>query len=188
MVAWFALTTVHARSVSLSADTTIPQVDFAVEELRTALAVAGHTVTIAGLDRIPDGDVPTRIVLASQEQTAITDRMRQEGASPSAALRAEGFSLRRTTSQGHVTYWIIGADASGTMYGGLELAEVIRCSGLVGVKPDDQNPYMPLRGIKFNWPLDERTPTYSNHKGDSQRKNVLVMWDMDFWNRFMKSV
>lgn len=181
VLAWLVSTPLHAGMVTLSADRSLPQVEFAVTELRTALTTAGHAVTVSGLDAVPNDDVPTRIVMAGREQTAIIDGMRQEGAGASSFLRAEGFSLRRTTSQGRVTYWIIGADAAGVMYGGLELAEVIRMTGWEGVENVDQNPYMARRGIKFNCPLDERTPTYSNHKGDSQRKNVLVMWDMAFW-------
>ncbi|RMD61859.1 carbohydrate-binding family 6 protein, partial [Candidatus Parcubacteria bacterium] len=80
---------------------------------------------------------------------------------------------------------VVGSDSAGAMYGGLELAELVRCSGLESVRPADQNPYMALRGIKFNCPLDERTPTYHAHTGDSQQKNVLVMWDMDFWKAYI---
>jgi len=111
VLAWFASTPLHASIVALSADRTLPQVDFVVKELRAALTIAGYTVTITGLDTIPNADVPMRIVMANQEQTGIIDSMRQQGASSSASLRAEGFSLRRTMSQGRVTYWIIGADA-----------------------------------------------------------------------------
>ncbi len=71
------------------------------------------------------------------------------------------------------------------MYGGLELAEVIRCAGFDAIIAVDRNPYMPLRGVKFNCPLDERTPTYHNHHGHSHRNNVLVMWDMAFWKGYI---
>ncbi|MHC4628073.1 MAG: alpha-glucuronidase family glycosyl hydrolase, partial [Planctomycetota bacterium] len=145
---WFTATPLHASMVALSADTTLAQVDFAVTDLRAALTTAGHTVTVIGPDAALSAEIPTRIVMATQEQTAIIDNMRQQGASPSASLRAEGFSLRRTTSQKRVTYWVIGADAAGVKYGGLELAEVIRIAGLEAVKNVDQNPYMAMRGIK----------------------------------------
>ena len=101
------------------------------------------------------------------------------------ALKPEGFSIRLTSGRDKTTYWIVGGDAAGAMYGGLELADVIRTSDLEGVEAVDQNPYMALRGIKFNCPLDERTPTYHAHSGDAQQKNVLVMWDMDFWKAYI---
>ena len=141
-----ASTPLHASEVILSADTTLPQVDFAVSELRGVLTTAGHAVTTTGLDALPDDDMPTRIVMADQEQTTIIDKMRQRGANLSTPLRAEGFSLRRTALNGRVTFWVIGADTAGVMYGGLELAETIDTMGLKGVQADDQNPlYAPAR-------------------------------------------
>ena len=94
---WLTATPLHASMVAISADTTLAQVDFAVSDLRAALTTKGHTVTVTGLDALSSTDALTRIVMATQEQTAIIDNMRQQGARPSASLRAEGFSLRRTT-------------------------------------------------------------------------------------------
>jgi hypothetical protein len=36
--------------------------------------------------------------------------------------------------------------------------------------------------------LDERTPTYHAHTGAAQRKNVLVMWDMEFWQAYIDAM
>jgi len=45
------------------------------------------------------------------------------------------------------------------MYGGLELAEAVKLGdGLAGVTNRQANPYLANRGIKFNIPLDARTP------------------------------
>ena len=99
---WFTATPLHARMVALSADTTLAQVDFVVADLRAALTTKGHTVTVNGLDALLSTDALTRIVMATREQAEIIDSMRQQGGRPSASLRAEGFSLRRTSSQGRV--------------------------------------------------------------------------------------
>ena len=66
------------------------------------------------------------------------------------------------------------------MYGGLELAEQIRTRGIRGVVDTDRNPYMSLRGTKFNLPLDLRTPSYSD-MSDSAQENIATVWDFDFW-------
>lgn len=84
-----------------------------------------------------------------------------------ADLKPEGFSIRRKGAPFTVT----GKDAAGAMYGGLDLAETIRSEGVAAVRPKQQNPYMPMRGIKFNIPLDARTPTYSAF-GDATEKNT----------------
>ena len=40
------------------------------------------------------------------------------------------------------------------------------------------------RGIKFNIPLDARSPSYSD-EADSAQKNIENMWDFDFWKIFI---
>jgi hypothetical protein len=68
------------------------------------------------------------------------------------------------------------------MYGGLDIAEAIRTGTLDSLKNSDHTPYIKQRGIKFNIPLDVRTPTYIHRVGpDSARLNVVEMWSKDFW-------
>ena len=45
-------------------------------------------------------------------------------------------------------------------------------------------PYIARRGIKFNIPLDARTPSYSD-AGDAAQQNIPEMWSMDFWREFL---
>ena len=180
MTAW-----VQAETVTVCYDSASPQIGFAAGEVTQALQDRGHSTSRSPLASVGLDAKGTRIVLATQGDTAVVGAMRGRGVAESSSLKSEGFSIRRTGGGGLTTYWVVGKDAAGAMYGGLEIAEVIRCSGLDAVQAVDQNPYMALRGIKFNCPLDERTPTYSNHTGDAQRKNVLVMWDMAFWKAYI---
>ena len=166
--------------VTLLSDEKNPKIAFAAQELQGALADRGHTVSHETLAQVDKEGTGIFVILAAQADAAVIDAVSLPG-----TLKSEGFCIRKTSGRNRVVYWVVGQDAAGAMYGGLELAEVIRCSGLEGVKEVDRNPYMALRGIKFNCPLDERTPTYSNHNGDSQRKNVLVMWDLDFWKAYI---
>ena len=176
----------HAASnVTLLFNEKAPQITFAAQELQGALEGRSHTVRHDSLARVGTDGTGIRIVLATRADTAVVGVMRAPSLAASSSLKPEGFSIRTQSTGGQTTHWVIGADAAGGMYGGLELAEVIRCEGLDAVRAVDQNPYMPLRGIKFNCPLDERTPTYHNHDGDAQRKNVLVMWDMAFWKAYI---
>jgi len=165
-----------------------PRIAFAVQELQGALEGRGHTVRHESLAQVGMDGTGIRIVLATRTDTAVVDAMRGQGATASTTLKSEGFSIRTTAGGGEASYWIVGADAAGVMYGGLELAEVLRCEGLNEVRALDRNPYMVLRGIKFNCPLDERTPTYHAHTGDAQQKNVLVMWDMNFWKAYIDNL
>jgi len=183
---WASVTSwLQAKTVILCYDAACPQISFAASDLKKALVERGDSTSLIPLSNINSGINGTRIVLATSGDVAVIDAMRTLGAATSASLRPEGFSIRTTAAGGRTTHWVVGKDAAGAMYGGLELAEVVRCEGLGAVGTVDQNPYMALRGIKFNCPLDERTPTYHNHNGDSQRKNVLVMWDIEFWKAYI---
>jgi hypothetical protein len=110
----------------------------------------------------------------------------QGGAPPvdEARIGAEGFSLRQVARNGQRVIRIVSRDAAGAMYGGLELAEQLRSHGVEGVKDTDRNPYLPMRGTKFNIPLDLRTPSYSD-MGDSAQENIATVWDFEFWRAYL---
>ena len=77
---------------------------------------------------------------------------------------------------------ILGGDVKGLMYGGLEVAEQLTLNGKV--KEAQGNPYLEKRGIKFNIPLDARTPSYDD-TGDAAQKNYAEMWEWSFWEEFL---
>jgi hypothetical protein len=93
---------------------------------------------------------------------------------------AQSYSIRVQNEGGRRVITVRGADAAGAMYGGLDIAEAIRTGTLDSLKDSDHTPHIKQRGIKFNIPLDVRTPTYSAWP-DSARLNVPEMWSMDFW-------
>lgn len=79
---------------------------------------------------------------------------------------------------------VIGADATGAMYGGLDIAEAIRTGTLDSLKDSDHRPHIEQRGIKFNIPLDLRTPSYSDNSTSAQA-NIPEMWSLEFWHEFI---
>ncbi len=87
-------------------------------------------------------------------------------------VRNEGFS-------------ITGGDEAGLMYGVLDLAKKIQLNeGIKGITSTSVTPYIKSRGIKFNIPLDVRTPSYSD-ASDSASHNIENMWDPNFWTEFL---
>ncbi|HET9474731.1 MAG TPA: hypothetical protein VFO82_12615, partial [Steroidobacteraceae bacterium] len=60
----------------------------------------------------------------------------------------------------------------------------IRTRGVEGVADIERNPYMSMRGTKFNIPLDLRTPSYSD-MSDSAQENIATVWDFDFWRAYL---
>ena len=97
----------------------------------------------------------------------------------------QGYAIRRVTNGGTTRWWAIGHDSAGAMYAALELAEAARADGHLDNVVDRQvNPFIARRGIKFNIPLDARTPSYSDDSTSGQA-NIPEMWDMAFWTRFL---
>lgn len=97
-------------------------------------------------------------------------------------LNKQGYTITR---KGNSDFLISGGAAVGIMYGALELAELIRISDNPSeIKETSGTPFIRRRGLKFNIPLDARTPGYDD-TGDSAQKNILEMWSIDFWHEFL---
>jgi hypothetical protein len=159
----------------------MPQAVFAAVEIREALETRGHRLATSSARS--DG----HIILCLRSDAGRLAAMRAEGAAPTGTLKPEGFSIRLTLDGSRTTYWVIGADAAGAMYGGLELAEIIRVADLEGIEDADQNPYMAMRGTKFNCPLDVRTPSYTD-VCDAAQHNIAEMWNFDFWKEYIDTL
>jgi glycosyl hydrolase family 67 len=177
-------TAAHAEPLKAYCDGHMPQATFVLEELRSALDTPITQVPLSAISREAKGP---QIVLATTADTAVLTSMKAAGCKPAEDLESEGFSIRVTTKDDGATYWVIGADAAGLMYGGLELAEVARIGRLDAVEDLDQNAYMAMRGTKFNIPLDVRTPTYTE-PCDAAQKNMPEMWNLDFWKEYIDNL
>ncbi len=162
LLLWIAGCSNRERKVAIFADTEIPQIQFAVAELTDALASRG--IDYQPSDS-PNADIVIRI------------------APDLDGLKAEGFQLLVEADRIRV----LGADAAGAMYGGLELAEQITLHGLDGLEVGSQNPYMERRGTKFNIPLDVRTPSYTD-MSDVAQQNIPEMWNFDFWTEYIDNL
>jgi len=99
-----------------------------------------------------------------------------------AALGAQAYRFSRGAG-GAIT--VTAGDDTGAMYGGLDLAEGVRLGTVDALVADARThaPYVVNRGLKFNIPLDYRTPTYSDRATASQ-SNIPEMWSADFWHAY----
>lgn len=93
------------------------------------------------------------------------------------ATQSPGYSIKRG-SQGCL---VVGSNPNEAMYGGLEVAELIREQDrFTDFGSVTRKPFISRRGIKFNIPLDARTPSYDD-SGDAAQQNIIHMWDLNFW-------
>lgn len=161
--------------------------EFAVEKIQKSLVKEGFSIAI-NPQKNAAAENGVSIVLATQENNGwMTTSVIDIAPISTDKLDAEGFSIQHTRDKGTSKIFVIGKDAAGVMYGGLELAEIIRFKGLDSVKNMVQNPYMKKRGVKMNIPLDVRTPSYTD-LSDAAQYNIPEMWSMDFWREYLDSL
>lgn len=99
-----------------------------------------------------------------------------------AALESQCYHLQ--IENGNIT--LRAGDSAGMLYGLLDLPDFYH-----GRWPQtlvrEQKPYLENRGIKFNIPLDARTPSYSD-ASTSAYENIGNVWDWDFWTEYLDSM
>ena len=154
--------------------------NFAVEEIISAGKEAGLKVSVQRQSRsVADNTIVIHLLSS-------TDASNKEAAANSLQemyyQTEESYSIRSKQEKNSLIIWVLSTDATGAMYGGLDIAEIIRNNQLDFIKDSNQKPYLANRGIKFNLPLDLRTPSYSD-VSDAFQQNIPVVWDIEFWKR-----
>ncbi len=163
------------------------QVQFAVSEIQKALNISGKQSVIQPVSVFkPLNDEEYRIVLLNIKDKGNIRLLNDSGIKNADELKSEGFIIRKIGNK-NKTIWILGIDDAGVMYGGLEAAEIIRVRGIDAIENQLQNPYMKIRGTKFNIPLDVRTPTYTD-PCDAAQNNMAEMWNFEFWKDYIDNL
>ncbi|HYE72304.1 MAG TPA: alpha-glucuronidase family glycosyl hydrolase [Blastocatellia bacterium] len=158
---------------------TTPQVQFAASEIRAAIAAKSGQLVERGLSEFTSQSDATTLVIAggASESQQLASKL---GLKPLSNSNEQAYAIRVKKN----LYVVLGTDAAGAMYGGFDLAEAIRLGTLAELKDADHTPHITQRGIKFNIPLDTRTPSYSDNN-DSAQNNIPEMWSMDFWREML---
>jgi len=94
------------------------------------------------------------------------------------------YSIRVKKGGGKKIIYVLAADKTGAMYGGLDIALAIRIKDLDALADSDNKPYLDRRGIKFNNPLDLRTPSYTD-PSDAAQQNIPNVWEKSFWQEYL---
>lgn len=158
--------TLRAEDVMLNLESRSAPAQFAAAEIEAALHAHGIGVT-RGAPKAGEGTTINFVEAGDLKPEAFDLQIEVEGAARLIAVR--------------------GGGPGGVMYGGLELAEQIRLHGLQRVQATKREPHFAMRGVKFNVPLDVRTPSYSD-MSDSAQANIATVWDFDFWREFLDTL
>ncbi len=138
---------------------TEPPIEFGVSELKNQLCSL----------RIPCFSERLNLFSGDQTEPAILLETADE------ALSKESFEIKR---EGNLIR-VLGGSAVGVMYGALDLAETIRYHGIDGVSDKREEPFLKMRGVKYNLPYEP----YAD--GDLFRKNKEVLMTTDFWRDYI---
>lgn len=156
---------------------------FAAEDLKQILEGKNIPVALFTLNDLPSKPKGKQIVIAVNEAFIQASLKAAKGkALPD--MGEQDYALRLTGKGARKTYWAIGGDRIGAMYGGIHMGEIVKAFGLDSVKNEDHKPYIAKRGIKFNIPLDERQPSHDD-RGTAAQTNIKNMWDLDFWTAYL---
>ena len=143
---------------------------------RSVLADVGYDSAIPQL-QFAAQEIEDAVAETGRKDLMVTLTVKSDSTSP------EAFQIR-VTQPNRVE--VIGSDASGAMYGGIEVAEFLKLG--LPITNVQRKPFVAKRGIKFNIPLDARSPSYDD-SGDAAQKNIANMWDFEgFWKPYLNGL
>ena len=181
IVAFAIPSMVFAETVGVFFDSDLSQIKFAAADVKTALESKGFTVEMLPVTSLKSGYAQKKVVIALSSNADVTKSLKNEGGNIPTGLDEQAYGIR-TTSSPQKSYWVLGGDINGAMYGGLEIAENVKFNGYKETYNSQQSPAILKRGIKLNLPFDEKSPTYeSNSKGTSYQNAIPHVWDITFW-------
>jgi hypothetical protein len=163
----------------------VEQVKFAAGDVKTALESKNFTVEMLPLSALNSNYANKKVVIALATDKGVEKLLNEQAEKIPAGLGEQGYSLR-TTNKTQKSYWVLGGDVNGAMYGGLQIAENIKFNGFTGNYTNEESPTILRRGIKLNLPWDKISGTYGlknmgSYEGTSSQLAIKDVWDMTFW-------
>lgn len=185
LIILFASAVLKAEVVGLFYDQSIPQAAFAASDVRNALGKQGFDLEELPLSKLTTSYSRRKVVLALKSNELALNVLKAENSDITELqnLGEQAFGFR-TSEVGQKSYWAIGGDTAGLMYGSLQIAENILFDAFGGTYNSIQEPYIKRRGIKFNILLDKRIPGF-NRNGDQEKMSVKDVWDITFWKAYL---
>jgi len=178
-------TVVSAETVGVFSDNSIPQIKFAANDVKTALESKGFKVEMNALSNLKSGYSKKKVVIALVSNAEVIKFLTAEGGTIPTGLGEQAYSLR-TTQKKKSSYWVLGGDINGAMYGAFQIAENIDADGFSGTYNNQEAPFLLNRGMKLNMPLDKRIPTYvGGWSSTSTGLAIPNVWDITFWKKLI---
>ncbi len=176
-----------AETIGIFYDTNVKQIEFAAEDVKTALESKGLSVEMLDLNKL-NADYPNKkVIIAPAANSKVKTILAAAGGTIPTGLGEQAYALR-TTTQGQTSFWALGGDNNGAMYGGLQLAENFNINGFTGSYNEQESPAILKRGIKLNLPFDKESGTYGRTTATSKINAIPNVWDMTFWESWFDTM
>lgn len=138
IVALAMQTMVFAETIGVFYDSTVEQIEFAAGDVKTALESKGFTVEMQSINQLNAVYANKKVIIALATDRGVKAILTARGGTAPTGLGEQAYALR-TTNQGETSFWALGGDNNGAMYGGLQLAENIKMNGFTGSLPERMN-------------------------------------------------
>lgn len=159
--------------VLIVSEQTSPREEFAVERLSEALTLTGYQVELS--NKISENNKEVQIVVGAIESDLFAGESNEK-------LSKEGFSIK---SKGNLIS-VIGADASGELYGCLELVERINAAGELPKEINRSDaPEMVLRGTCVGLQKTEYLPGRHVYEYPYTPENFPWFYDKEQWVKYL---
>lgn len=178
-----------AEPVGVFFDPGVAQSKFAAGDISAALASQCYFADMKDIALLDSSYPGKKVVVTLASNTKVSKLLAAQGGKVPARLGEQAYALR-TTQTRDKSFWVLGGDSNGAMYGGLEIAAEIHRRGFAGTRDTESSPFVLRRGIKANLPLDKRSPTYfgmgagSGFRGTAAQKAIPHVWDMNYWKEW----
>ena len=154
---------------------------YAVNHVKKAAEEKQYSISqSSALTQQGNEDVIVTIVSSANEVTATIEK---ENLKTLANHGWQCYAIRTRNSGKQKLVYVLADNDAGALYGALDIAEAIRFDNINAIGDSDNKPYLERRGIKFNIPLDLRTPSYTD-PSDAAQQNIPNVWDKGFWEIF----
>ena len=172
-----------AQQKKINIQITAPQTPLlsASNEIKKAAIENKYIVTGSSfLNSKASEEIVVRIVSDSAQSVKIAT---DENLKMPLSLGWQHYAVRVKSNGTQKNIYILAADRTGALYGSLDIAEALRLQSFNSLTNTDNKPYLDRRGIKFNIPLDLRTPSYTD-PSDAAQQNIPNVWDTAFWETY----
>ncbi|MDB5245947.1 MAG: hypothetical protein JWQ40_341 [Segetibacter sp.] len=170
------------KKVNIQITATQNQLMYASNEIRKAATEKKYIVTGSSfLNSKANDEMVIRIISdsATSVKTANDENLKMPE-----NLGWQCYAIRVKNNGDKKNIYVLAGDKTGAMYGSLDIAEAFRLQTINSIANSDNKPYLDRRGIKFNIPLDLRTPSYTD-PSDAAQQNIPNVWEKEFWETYL---